>query len=279
MTSKNSEPVSYQGQHNPDKEKLMKEAKRFRLPVEWPPQTIKILFFIGLALLSVRLFTHLIPGFWGHATSAIAIIAEGVALYSSHYFSRASGKFRWALGFSGFFLLTFSIVHSTFSILDLNGAAALYPGLYERVNFYSHLVAFPLLAGLIGVSVIAICMTHPINRIRLKQAVEHTKIAVARAEAASQLELMRAQATLELAWLDHLREHNERENKYLELLQKKIEIEETKARMIAEISDPALRMRLTNEFAQSRQPLTAAGVNSGQMQDWRQNSGRWEREF
>jgi hypothetical protein len=270
--------MSNQVNHNADAQKLMKEAKGFRLPNEWMPKGIKNLYFLGLALLSIRLFTHVIPGPWGYATSAVAVLAEGIALYSTHYFSRGSGAFRWALGLSGGCLLTFSIVHSTFSILDLNGAAAMYPELLERVDYYSHIVAFPLLAVLIGLSVIGICMTHPINRIRLKQAAEHTKIAIDRAEAASQLELMRSRAALQVAWLDYLREHNEREREYLKLLGEQIEIEEKKARMIAEISDPALQMRLKDELGlQTRQPFAAAGVNSGGEQNWHKTDGKWER--
>jgi hypothetical protein len=248
-----------QDQYISDKDRLTEEARRFRLPSEWMPQTFKVVFFIGLALLNVRLFTHVVPGWWGYATAAVAVMAEVIALYASHYFSRGSGWFRWALGLSGGCLLAFSIVHSTFSILDMNGAADLYPGVYERINFYSHVIAFPLLAGLLGLSVIGITMTHPINRIRLQQAAEHTEIAIARAKAASQLELMRAQATLHLAWLDHLREQNEREKVYLELLQELIAIEESKAQMIASVNDPALRRKLANELSfQAQKPFAAA---------------------
>jgi hypothetical protein len=58
-------------------------------------------------------------------------------------------------------------------------------------------VAFPLLAELLGLSVVAITMTHPKNIVRLKQALAHTRIVVGRAEAASERALMRAQSAVE----------------------------------------------------------------------------------
>jgi hypothetical protein len=62
--------------------------------------------------------------------------------------------------------MAFSLVHGTFSILDLIGVAEI----SEAVRAYSRLVAFPLLAGLLGLAVIAISMTHPKNIVRLRQA-------------------------------------------------------------------------------------------------------------
>src|SRR4029434_4855200 len=183
--------------HQAEVAKLENEAKDFRLPSETLPQVFKYLFFVGLGFLNYRLFSHAVPGLWGQATGLVAVMAEAIALYATHNFSRASGLFRMTLGASGFVLMAFSLVHGTFSILDLIGAA----DVSAAVQHYSRRVDFPLLAGLLGVSVVAITMTHPKNLIRLKQAMAHTAIVTGRAKAASELELMRAQSVLDQARL------------------------------------------------------------------------------
>src|SRR5215510_1471435 len=161
-------------QRQADRQKLEAEAKNFRLPSETVPQACKYLLFTGLAFFNFRLFAHVVPGFWGDATGAVAIMAEAIALYSTHNFSRSSGLFRWTLGASAIVFMTFCVAHGTFSFFDLIGVAEI----SEAVRFYSQRVAFPLLAGLLVVSVVVLTMTHPKNVIRLKQALarseEHT---------------------------------------------------------------------------------------------------------
>src|SRR5215468_9710345 len=218
-------------QHQADKQKLEAEAKDFRLPGEMMPQVFKFLFFAGLGFLNYRLFSHAVPGLWGQATGLVAVMAEAIALYATHNFSRSAGLFRFALGASGFVLMAFSMVHGTFSILDLIGVA----DLSAAVQYYSRIVAFPLLAGLLGVSVVAITMTHPKNVIRLKQALAHTQIMIGRANAASEIELMRASQVVEQARLDRWKDRNRMEQEYLAEAQKLIQLEEEKARVVAAI--------------------------------------------
>src|SRR5215510_7354477 len=218
--------LSRADQHQADKQKLEAEAKDFRLPGELLPQVFKYLFFVGLGFLNYRLFSHAVPGLWGQSTGLVAVMAEAIALYATHNFSRSSGLFRISLGLAGACLMAFSLVHGTFSILDLIGVAEI----SEAVRAYSRLVAFPLLAGLLGVSVIAITMTHPKNIIRLKQALAHTAIVTGRAKAASELELMRSQSVLDQARLDQQRERTRREQEYLIEVEKLIQVEERKAR-------------------------------------------------
>src|SRR5262245_18406471 len=124
-------------------------------------------------------------------------MAEAIALYSIHNFSRSAGVFRFYLGASGCVLMAFTVVLGRFSFLDLVRVASL----SARIEYYSHVVAFPLLAALLGVSVVAITMTHPTYIIRLKQALAHMAIVTGRAQAASELELMRAQSILDQARL------------------------------------------------------------------------------
>jgi hypothetical protein len=230
--------------HQVERQRLEAEAKDFRLPGETLPQVFKYLFFAGLGFLNYRLFSHAVPGLWGQATGIVAVMAEAIALYGAHNFSRSAGLFRFSLGASGAVLMAFSMVHGTFSIMDLIGVA----DLSASIQYYSRIVAFPLLAGLLGVSVVAITMTHPKNIIRLKQALAHTTIVVGRAKAASELELMRAQSVLDQARLDQQRERTRREAEYLTEVEKLIAVEERKRAMVMAISDDALREALAREL-------------------------------
>lgn len=236
--------------HQADIRALEAEARQFRLPSETLPQVFKYLFFVGLGFLNYRLFSHAVPGAWGQATGAVAVMAEAIALYCAHNFSRSAGLFRVSLGLAGILLMTFSLVHGTFSILDLIGVAEI----SEVVRAYSRLVAFPLLAGLLGLAVIAISMTHPKNIVRLRQALAHTRIVIGRAEAASELELMRAQSAVEQARLDRQRERTRREAEYLGEVEKLIAVEERKRAMVAAISDTSLREALARDFGVDAQP-------------------------
>jgi hypothetical protein len=230
--------------HQADLRALEDEARQFKLPSETLPQIFKYLFFAGLAFLNYRLFAHAVPGAWGQATGCVAVMAEAIALYSTHNFSRSAGLFRLSLGVAGVLLMAFSLVHGTFSILDLIGAA----NISATVHYYSRTIAFPLLSGLLGLAVIAITMSHPKNIVRLRQAFAHTHIAIGRAEAASELQLMRAQSVVEQARLDRQRERTRREAEYLQEVEKLIGVEERKRAMVAAISDPQLREALSREL-------------------------------
>lgn len=223
---------------------LEDEAKQFRTPSEFLPQALKFIFFIGLAFLNYRLFSKTVHGFWGQATGIVAVMAEAIALYSTHNFSRSSGWFRLTLGLSGAVLMTFAIVHSTFSFLDLVNVAD--PS--QVLHSYARVVAFPLLASLLGISVLAITMTHPKNRVRLEQAKAHTEVLTGRARTASELELMRAQSIIDNAHLDHQAEKTEREQKYLFELRRQIETEKQKIALIASIPDSGLREKMAREL-------------------------------
>lgn len=245
--------------------KLEAEAKDFQLPSELLPQIFKYLFFAGLGFLNYRLFSHAVPGLWGQATGCVAVMAEAIAVYATHNFSRSAGLFRLSLGVCGGVLMLFSMVHGTFSILDLIGVG----DISETVRVYSRVVAFPLLAGLLGVSVVAITMTHPRNIVRLQQALAHTRIVTGRAKAASELELMRAQSILENAQLDRVRERTRREAEYLAEVEKLIAVEERKRAMVAAISDPSLRESLARELGvEARQAQAITGQRHVQTSNW-----------
>lgn len=251
-----------------ERRELEAEAKEFKLPSEFWPQLFKHVFFIGLGFLNYRLFAHAVPGAWGRATGCVAVMTEAIALYCAHNFSRSSEYFRWSLGVCGVLLMSFSLVHGTFSILDLIGVA----DISEAVRYYSRVVAFPTLAGLLGLSVLALTMTHPKNIVRLRQAFAHTRIAVGRAEAASELALMRASSTVEQARLDRLKERSRHESEYLSEVQKLITVEQRKRDMVNSISDPALRQALAREMGFEAKREVATGYMNGAAETWDEDS-------
>jgi hypothetical protein len=104
-------------------------------------------------------------------------------------------------------------------------------------------------------------MSHPKNIVRLRQAPAHTRIVVGRAEAASELELMRAQSVVEQARLDRFRERSRRESEYLGEVEKLIAVEERKRQMVAAISDPAPREALARESAWKRRRRSRSALS------------------
>jgi hypothetical protein len=251
-----------------DRNALEAEAKQFKLPSETLPQILKYIFFAGLAALNFRLFSEAVPGGWGIATGIVAMLAEALALYSLHYFSRSAGLFRFSLGASGFLLMAFSLVHGTFSILDLVGVREI----SRDVQYYSRVIAFPLLAALITLSVVAITMAHPKNLVRLKQALAHTQIATGRAEIASRMEVGRAQSILDQMELENTKERARRGGEFLQAFSALVEIEQQKRRMISGIADPDLRQSLAREMgipdpgSQQETQRTRPGFAQGQRQ-------------
>jgi hypothetical protein len=77
---------------------------------------------------------------------------------------------------------------------------------------------------------------------------------IGRAEAASELELMRAQSAVEQARLDRQRERTRREAEYLGEVEKLIAVEERKRAMVAAISDTSLREALARDLGVDAQP-------------------------
>jgi hypothetical protein len=150
--------------------------------------------------------------------------------------------------------MAFSLIHGTFSVLDLIGVA----DVTESIQYYSHVVAFPLLSALVGVSVVAITMTHPNNIVRLKQALSHMRAAIGRAEAASDLALIRAESIVGQAKLNNLKEKNRLEQASLIEVRKLIKIEEEKREMLLEIENPDLRAAMWREMGMHGDPPAPA---------------------
>lgn len=231
--------------HEQDRADLTNEAKEFKTPGEWFPQLLKVIFFIGLGAMNVRLFHRLVPGAWGYAIGSVAVMAEALALYSSHNFSRAAGAFRLALGASGAVLMTFTVAHSIFSFFDLIGVNSF---LSADVHGYAQHYAFPLLAALLGLAAIAITMTHPKNVVRLTQAKAHSEILTARAQAASKLEIMRSQATVDRAESEYVDERTALKEQQLIQLARQVRVMQAQVDIVAAIPDPKLREQIAREM-------------------------------
>ncbi len=230
--------------HEQEVATLSAEAKDFKVPSETLPQIIKVVFFVGLAFLNYRLFSHTVPGAWGIGTGILAIVVEAIALYCSHYLSHSSGPFKAALAISGAVLIAFSMSHATASIFDLIGVAEY----SSTIIWYSRVVAFPLMVTLVGLSVLGICMTHPKNLIRLEQAAAHTKILIGRAKLASELEIMKGEKTLDQARLQRYREKNKYESELIGQVEEMIELEVKKASILDRVADPELRQAMARDM-------------------------------
>lgn len=241
-----------------ERRKLEAEAKQFKIPSEWFPQFCKYAFFFGLALLNLRLFMSTVPGIRGFFIGCVAIVSEALALYSLHNFSRSTGLFRLVLGCTFLALMIFAITHAYFSFIDMIGVYEL----SESTHDYARHYAFPILATLIGLCTTAICLTHPKNIVRLKQAESHTQAATARAEAASKLETLKVTSLTNAAELDYLRDKNAHEEEYVRELARHIEAAKGKMKLLSEIPDPALREAMAHDMGIDPKRLASSNAHS-----------------
>jgi len=139
------------------RERLDKEIGGFTLVGRGGWITVaKILVGCLLGYWNVKLFTDTIPGVSGRVTALVALSLEATALYCVHNFTRSLGLHKIMLGLFGVLLFVFSLAHATMSVIHANG----YRWGEEFIDFYSHVIAFPLLLILLTVSVVALSLTH-----------------------------------------------------------------------------------------------------------------------
>jgi hypothetical protein len=251
--------MNRQDSHDATMAEIEQEAKKFKIPGEGLPQAFKYIFFIGLAILNVRLFAHIVPGGWGYLVGLFAIMGEAMALYCAHYFSRTDGPLQLVLGIVGGALMIFSLVHGLASLFDMIGVVEF--GLNGTVATYSRVFAAPILGVILLVGSVLITLTHPKNIIRLKQAAAHMRVAIGRAEVASEMEVAKQQAILDNSKLERYRQKNRHEADLLEEVRATIQGEQRKKEMLAQIDDPEMREKFARDLGVKLPPIKKADAD------------------
>lgn len=208
------------------------------------PEVAKYLLFTLLGALNVRLFLSVVPGWWGIAISADAILFEIFALYCWHNLRRAAGLHgKWMARIAVIFTVL-SVLHALASFYEMVHAFAGWPALGKPLYFYSHVVAFPLLFVSMIAAAAKLVSVHPAREIARTQAATQLDLQKGRAEILGQTAKMRGEAELSRAWLQFYEEKLETERKFLDFLRRVVSVEAEKAQLLAQIPDPATRRRM-----------------------------------
>lgn len=207
---------------------------------------LKILLFVVLGALNVRLFLSVVPGWWGYVIGITAAFFEVFTVYCWFKVRQSGGEYqRWLFNIAITFTLV-SVLHACASFYDLIRAANGWPSLGRPLYFYSHVLAFPLL--FLGM-IVALCILyqkHWSREIADAQAAAAVAAARERGKLLAETAKMRNEDELSRARLASYQERMQIEQAFLALLEDVATYETRAANLLAKIPDPAVRQRMAD---------------------------------
>src|SRR5262245_21822570 len=118
---------------------------------------LKIAVAILLGGWNIHFFLSLVGGIMGYLTAAVAAHIEITAVYCFHNHPRSIGRHKKALLVLSIVLMTFSTIHAVFAMITYTG----YANGNKFVDFYSNVMALPIIVVLLTVTTMTLTMTHP----------------------------------------------------------------------------------------------------------------------
>lgn len=236
------------------------EAQSFNLASNGGYLTfVKYALFSLLGLLNFRLFYSAIGGLWGIAVGVTAIMAEGFAIYCWNQQHKSAGKHRVALQFFSVAFTVVSLAHGAASLYELiNARFDLGPSIQHYVFWYSHVVAFPLVFGLMILALFVLGFTHWQAKVAKAQAASAVEIAKDRADLLRRTSELKNETELAQAELAHYREKLAVDREFTALLKEVVEVENDKQATINSIPDSSVRDRIARMLGTSTpQPAVA----------------------
>lgn len=204
----------------------------------------KILVGCLLGYWNVKLFVDAIPGVSGWVTALVALSLEATALYCVHNFTRSLGPHKTTLGLFGVLLFLFSLAHATMSVIHANG----YEWGKEFIDFYSHVIAFPLLLILLTVSVVTLSLTHWSGEVMKDLAVTRLAGMLSRARVLMQQAKMLDDQELVYLRAQVLEQDTQIQSDLIPVVRRRASVGEQLARLLESIDDPDLRARLKSDW-------------------------------
>lgn len=166
------------------------------------PQLAKYVLFAALIALNIRLFVTTIGGVWGSVVAGAAVMSGCFAVYCWNRVDKSKGSHLWTMRglAAGFTIL--ELVHATASVWELtvgiDGEAKTW------AVWYSHKVAFPVMAFSIVAGFAAHRYTFWTAEINQARAESRITIAVERARLETEKARLSNDEALALANLEHL---------------------------------------------------------------------------
>lgn len=206
---------------------------------------VKYALFGMLALLNFRLFVSAIPDGWGYLVGLMAVMMEGFAIYCWNNQSKSSGSHRTSLiGFCIAFTVV-SLAHGAASVYELvNNHLSLGPSIKGYVFWYSHVVAFPLIFGLMIFALFVIGFTHYRAKIAKERAAAQVQIEKGRADLATQTAQLHQQSELAAQQVLFYNKELETKMAMTEIIAKTLQVEGEQMRLIRGTTDPEIRKKL-----------------------------------
>lgn len=226
----------------------------------------KFLVCVLLAGWNAHLFIRTIPGWMGIFTAGVAIGVEITALYCVHNYTRSVDEHKLWLGRFAVILGLFSLMHAVLAIVDHTGYAG--AGASRFINFYSHVLALPIIVVLLSVTTATLAMKHWSAEVIRDLAV--TKLDSLKNRAQVLMEQHRLLDAHELSELKAELFDQETALKIalIPIVRRRIEASQQLERMIEEVDDSVLRREIRRDFdaLTSRLPASSPETATAQPQ-------------
>lgn len=167
------------------------------------PQFAKFVVFGALILLNVRLFVHTIGGAFGWIVAGAACMSGAFAVYCWNRVDKSKGNHLWTMRIFAAVFTILETVHGTASVWEY--AVGFDGDAKAWAIWYSHKIAFPLMAGSILLGYAAHRYTFWKSQVNQARAESQITIARERANLDTQKARLEHEAELAEANLEHLR--------------------------------------------------------------------------
>ena len=250
-------------------EQIKKEAEGFNLAGTGGfLSVVKYLVFAILASLNFHLFYTHAPGIWGVLIGCVALMFEACAIYFWNKQNQSADRHQLALQAFAIIFTVLSFVHGTAALYQLAGVG---PDITAVVEVYSRYVAFPLLFGLMVLSVCTLHYCHWSTQISNARAKAMLEMERRRAELMTETMALETEAAVETMRLEHFKQKVILEEGYVRAVEEFAKVKQRGLATINAITDPDVRTELFNAIgrtatgtgpAQRRiNPLPAAGTS------------------
>lgn len=167
------------------------------------PTFAKFVLFGALILLNIRLFVHTIGGPFGWIVAGAAMMSGCFAVYCWNRVDKSKGTHLWTMRIFAAVFTILEVVHATASVWEY--AVGFDGDAKAWAIWYSHKIAFPLMAASILAGYAAHRYTFWTAEINQARAQSQITIATEQAQLDTQKARMRNEQILAQANLDHLR--------------------------------------------------------------------------
>lgn len=204
----------------------------------WFPHLAKFVLFGALILLNIRLFVKTIPGLFGVIVAGAAVMSGCFAIYCWNRVDKSNGAHLWTMRLGAAFFTLLELVHATASVWEM--VLGFNDGQRAWSEWYSHKVAFPLMAVSIVIGFASHRYTHWRAKINQARAKSQIAIATEKAQLDTQLHRMAMEEKLASATLGYVERMTITERDTIRAV-KQLQAVRQEAAELDEVDDPVIK--------------------------------------